>query len=162
MPEPKPVADASTDASTEDAAVFQPPPKGTPEYDAWLDGPRPEAGRGRGQWLRARQLRGNAAKAERNAANGVAEPSERREAHGDEAAAIAEADVATLDAIIGSSKSLASDRIRAIEAKQRILNREQAEAQASAHGPLLALRDALLAVPEAQRADALSALLVVE
>ena len=56
---------------------------------------------------------------------------------------------------------LASDRIRAIEAKQRILQRREQEEREEAHGPLVELRHTLEALPPDQRVGALSALLVV-
>lgn len=72
------------------------------------------------------------------------------------------ADLATLDAIVASSKSLPSDVIRAVEARQRILNRAEAEALADEHGDLVALRDALSVIPAEHRAEALKGLLRVE
>ena len=70
--------------------------------------------------------------------------------------------IQTLDEIIASKKSLASDRIRAVEAKQRILAREQ-EAQAEErYGPLVALKHALDSLPEGERVAALTSLLSVQ
>ncbi len=70
-------------------------------------------------------------------------------------------DLATLEAIIHSAP-LNSDRISAIRQKQAILAQVAEEALAEAHGPLVALRDALSAIPEGERVDALGGLLVVE
>lgn len=133
-----------------DAAVFQPPDKGTPEYDAWLDGPRPEAGNGRGQWLRARQLRGKAAEA---AAAEAAAEAERESgdaqspmvaASGQPAQRVATSDGATLavlKAIRDDHHAHDSDRIAASKAIAA-MEREQ---EATTHGPspLVALRDVL-------------------
>jgi hypothetical protein len=66
-----------------------------------------------------------------------------------------------LQAVIDAPKSLASDRIRAVEARERILQRVEEEAKAEAYAPLVALRHALDALPSEARADALSALLLV-
>ncbi len=144
----------------EDAAVFQPPEKGTPEYDAWLDGPRPEAGNGRGQWLRARQLRGGGDASKPKAQSRTVEPSGGH-APGGEAPRTADADdLRALQHIIDAAPIL-SDRTRAIEAKQRILQRQQAEERGSEHGALVALRDALHELPEEERVSALGGLLGV-
>lgn len=70
-------------------------------------------------------------------------------------------DIAALQAVIDHAP-IQSDRIRAIEAKQRILSRVEQEALAEAHGPLVALRDALSAIPEGDRVDALGGLLGVQ
>jgi hypothetical protein len=101
--------------------------------------------------------------AARSGANGVVEPSDplAPSAHSPVAARDAD-DIAALQAVIDKPKTLASDRIRAIEAKQRILNRIDAEQAEHEHGELLALHAALCAVPEAQRGDALRALVRVE
>jgi hypothetical protein len=72
------------------------------------------------------------------------------------------ADVSALQALIDAPKTLGSDRIRAIEAKQRILQRVEEEERAEAHGELRALRHALDALPEPERVAALAGLLVVE
>ena len=169
----------------EDAATFVPPALDSEEWHAWLDGPRPDAGNGRGQWLRARQTRDKwrrkeeerataEAAAEAEAAKGEAqsrmvEPSGLdasrspiTDGHGHAAPGDADADVRTLDAIINTSTSLASDRIRAIEAKQRILARLEQEEREREHGPLIDLRYALEAIPEAERVAALGSLLGVE
>ena len=83
-----------------------------------------------------------------------------RIAAGDGRVAPHEEDIATLDAIIHGAP-LPSDRIRAIDSKQRILAREEAAQREEAYGPLVALGAALRALPEAQRVDALSTLLAV-
>lgn len=70
-------------------------------------------------------------------------------------------DLATLEAIIHSAPIM-SDRIRAVEAKQRILARVEEEERAQEHGPLVALGEALSAIPEGQRVSALGQLLGVE
>ena len=70
-------------------------------------------------------------------------------------------DLASLEAIIHGASTLASDRIRAIEAKQRILAKQEQEQLADEHGPLLQLRVALDLIPPHERGDALGALLVV-
>jgi hypothetical protein len=70
-------------------------------------------------------------------------------------------DLHDLQAVINGPKSLASDRIRAIESKQRILQRVEEEQAQQEYGELLALRQALDALPEGERVQALHALLVV-
>jgi hypothetical protein len=72
-----------------------------------------------------------------------------------------EADVAALQGLIDAPGTLGSDRIRAIEAKQRILARQEEEAAQERHGGLVALRSALDALPTEHRVDALSTLLAV-
>ena len=67
-------------------------------------------------------------------------------------------DLATLQAIADGA-DLSSDRIRAIEAKQRILNRIEAEQAEAEHGELRALRAALDLLPEPERVAALGTLL---
>jgi aminopeptidase N len=67
----------------------------------------------------------------------------------------------TLQAVIDAPKSLASDKIRAVEARQRILQRVEEEQAQQEYGELLALRQALDALPEGERVQALHALLVV-
>ena len=68
----------------------------------------------------------------------------------------------TLKAIIDTPNSLASDRIRAVEARERILRAQAEEATLEAHGPLVALGEALRALPIEERVEALSSLLTVE
>ena len=68
----------------------------------------------------------------------------------------------TLQAIIDEPKALSSDRIRAVEARERILAKQAEEQAAEVHGPLVALGDALRALPIDQRVEALSTLLQVE
>ena len=80
--------------------------------------------------------------------------SEQAERHAD--------NLATLRAIQASSKSLASDRIRAVEAEQRILLREAEEERQREHGPLIDLRLALELIPPHERVAALGELLGVE
>ena len=70
------------------------------------------------------------------------------------------AHLSALQTVIDAPNSLASDRIRAIEARERILSKAYEEEKAEAHGPLLALGDALRALPEAERVQALHDLLV--
>lgn len=67
--------------------------------------------------------------------------------------------LATLQAVIDDPKALHSDRIRAVEAQQRILQRVAAEQAEEKHGALVALRQALDALPLEARAPALSSLL---
>ena len=144
---------------------FTPPEKGTEAYDAWLDGPRPDAGNGRGQWLRARQLRGK--DEERAAAEAAAEAealrpkAQSRMAAGSEEPERHADDLRALQHIIDTAPIL-SDRTRAIEAKQRILAKVEAEEREREHGPLIDLRAALEALPSGDRVDALSQLLRVE
>ena len=83
----------------------------------------------------------------------MAEPGGEPERHAD--------DLAALQAMIEAHSTLPSDRIRAIEAKQRILAKVEAEEREREHGPLIDLRTALDLVPEAERVDALGALLGV-
>jgi hypothetical protein len=71
------------------------------------------------------------------------------------------ADLATLDSVINSAKALNSDRIRAIEAKQRILAKVYEEEARKEHGPLLELRNALDLLPPDERVAALGTLLDV-
>ncbi len=70
------------------------------------------------------------------------------------------ADIATLEGIIAHA-ALASDRIRAVEAKQRILNRIEAGAIEQEHGELRAVARTLEALAPEDRVAALRALLVV-
>jgi hypothetical protein len=70
--------------------------------------------------------------------------------------------LATLEAIVNEPGALASDRIRAIEARERILSKQAEEKALEAHGPLLALGEALRAIPTDQRVEALAGLLRVE
>ena len=94
---------------------------------------------------------GSAAKGGGNAAQAKAQShDEERAAH-----------LQTLQAIINEPGALSSDRIRAVEARERILARQAEEQQAEVHGPLVALGDALRALPMEERVDALSALLAV-
>lgn len=132
-------------------AAFQAPEKGTEEYDAWLDGPRPEAGNGRGQWLRARQLRGKAAEAAAAAAaagggaqGGVAQ-SQAGRGSGQPAVPVPTGDAATrstLVAIRDDQNAHDSDRIRAAQA---LIALDRDAAQATGDGPshLVALREVL-------------------
>ena len=82
----------------------------------------------------------------------MAEPSGEPERHAD--------DLRALQHIIDTAPIL-SDRTRAIEAKQRILGKVEAEERGREHGPLIDLRAALDALPPEARVDALGALLVV-
>ena len=70
-------------------------------------------------------------------------------------------DLASLQAVIDDSRALNSDRIRAIESKQRILGKVYEEEAAREHGPLIELRNALDLIPHEQRVDALGTLLGV-
>lgn len=88
-----------------------------------------------------------------HAGSGSTEPSEAQARHAE--------DLQTLDGIIASSKSLASDRIRAVEAKQRILARVEAEALESEHGELVLLRHTLDTLPSDERMHALTTVLRV-
>lgn len=72
------------------------------------------------------------------------------------------ADVAALQAIIDGPASLNADRIRALDAKQRMLSAAAIEQASDVHSDLVALRDALLPLPEAQRVDALTSVLRVK
>jgi hypothetical protein len=67
--------------------------------------------------------------------------------------------LATLQAVIDDPKALHSDRIRAVEAQQRILQRVAAEQAEEKHGALVALRQALDALPPGERVPALQGLL---
>jgi hypothetical protein len=64
--------------------------------------------------------------------------------------------------VIDAPGALASDRIRAVEARERILSKQAEEQALEAHGPLVALGDALRALPEGERVEALSTLLDVQ
>ena len=74
---------------------------------------------------------------------------------------IADADASDLRALqsIIDTAPILSDRTRAIEAKQRILQRQAVEERGSEHGELVALRDALSALPVEERVGALGGLL---
>jgi len=131
------------------APAFIPPPKGE-EYEAWLDGPRPEAGNGRGQWLRARQLRGKAAEAAAAeaaagaVAQGGAAQSQAGSGSSQPAPPIPTGDAATRTVLVGirdDGNAHDSDRIRAAQALIS-LEREGA-AQAQGPSPLVALAQAL-------------------
>jgi hypothetical protein len=69
------------------------------------------------------------------------------------------ADLALLQTIADDQQALPSDRIRAIDQKQRILSRVAAEQLESEHGPLVALRATLDTLPPAERVGALLAVL---
>ena len=94
---------------------------------------------------------GGDAQSRMDAGNGRHERHERQDAN-----------LATLRRIQAMPDAHASDVIRAVEAEQRILERVEQEQRAEQHGPLLALRDALSAIPEAERVGALDSLLRVE
>jgi hypothetical protein len=72
------------------------------------------------------------------------------------------AHLSTLQQVIDAPGALASDRIRAVEARERILSKQAEEQALEAHGPLVALGDALRALPEGERVEALSTLLDVQ
>lgn len=163
MPEPTPVA-----AETVSAAILDDLDDPRPVFEgdwAKATGHERQAHMTRVAAWKARQpeASGPSAKAKGHGRSGgaqsrTAKPSGRDAPHGHDRDAD---DLATLDAIIASSKSLASDRIRAVDSKQRILNRLEAERVTHEHGELLALRDALSLVPEGQRAEALRDLVEV-
>ena len=71
------------------------------------------------------------------------------------------ADIDALQRLIDSPNTLGSDRIRAIEAKQRILQRVDEDAREEKYGPLVALKHALDSLPEGERVEALGRLLMV-
>jgi hypothetical protein len=98
---------------------------------------------------------GTAVKGRRGVGEGPAsEPLDPHARHAD--------DLAALQAMIDAPKTLSSDRIRAVEAKQRILRQVDEEHRAEAFGPLVELRHALDLVPPEQRAATLGALLRVD
>ena len=68
----------------------------------------------------------------------------------------------TLRAIQSDPKTLPSDRIRSVEAEQRILNRLQVQQAEEAYGPLRELHAALSAVPQPERVALCTQLLSVE
>ena len=72
------------------------------------------------------------------------------------------AHLSTLQQVIDEPGALSSDRIRAVEARERILSRQAEEQREEQYGPLVALGDALRALPIEQRVDALSELLTIE
>jgi len=72
------------------------------------------------------------------------------------------ADVEALQALIDASKTLGSDRIRAIEAKQRILSKVEEEEREERYGALVAMRQALDTLPVEQRVEALTSMLGVK
>ena len=152
MPEPK------HEHEGEDAAVFQP------------GDPRPKFA---GDWAKAtgyeRQAhmtliaKWKAAQGDKAAPSGqsakpeaqtrTVEPGEEPERHAD--------DLRALQHIIDAAPIL-SDRTRAIEAKQRILGKVEAEEREREHGPLVDLRAALDTLPAHERVGALASLLRVE
>lgn len=108
-------------------------------------------------WKQANGISGAASSAKRgDAAKGEAQS---RMVALDEARA---ADVAALQAIIDGSGSLNADRIRALDAKQRMLSAAAIEQASDVHSDLVALRDALLPLPEAERVGALTSVLRVK
>ena len=101
---------------------------------------QPDKGEGEGQRGRG------------SAQSRMVEPGEEPERHAD--------DLRALQHIIDNAPIL-SDRTRAIEAKQRILAKVEAEEHEREHGPLIDLKQALDSIPPQDRGTALSALLVV-
>lgn len=97
----------------------------------------------------AEAQRGEGAKPETGAPAGDGQP----ERHAD--------DLRALQAVIDHAP-INSDRISAIREKQRILAQVEAQAMAEAHGPLVALHEALSALPPEHRVEALGGLLQVE
>ena len=69
--------------------------------------------------------------------------------------------LSTLQSVIDEPGALSSDRIRAVEARERILSRQAEEQALEVHGPLVALGEALRALPMEERVGALSTLLEV-
>ena len=107
-------------------------------------------------WKAKNDVQGPTPRASRAARGGTEAQSQA--GNGDEERA---AHLRTLQAVIDEPGALASDRIRAIEARERILARDAEEKQAEAHGPLVALGDALRALPMEERVGALDGLLGV-
>jgi hypothetical protein len=130
------------------ASAFIPPPKGSDEYEAWLDGPMPDASNGRGAWLGGRSARSRrtvvadgaeagAAKAQSQAGSGFGQPATS-------VAPAPPADDATLTvlrAIRDDANAHDSDKIAASRA---IIAIEAADAaQATGPSPLVALAHTL-------------------
>jgi len=149
------------DSTTSDVQALQKlPSKGTPEWEAWVDGPRPERERGQAEWLAARSARSRAAKAAARAAGSSADGAPQTRTVTLDAERTA--DLQRLQGLIDGSKTLPSDVIRAMDSKQRLLSAAALEQVTDEHGALVALRDALLPIPAAQRADALGDLVRVQ
>jgi len=83
----------------------------------------------------------------------MAPGSDQRATHAD--------DLAALQRLIDSPQSLPSDVTRAIEAKQRILHRQEESQREELHGPLLALHAVVVEVPSTERAELLRSLLTL-
>ena len=160
MPEPM------SKPATEDAAVFQPGDARPVFAGDWAKA----SGKERqahmtliAKWKAAQEpsAPGKGQSAAPAAQSRMVEPGEGQARHGAPRAAAADADADDLRALqhIIDAAPILSDRTRAIEAKQRILQRQQAEERSDEHGPLVALRDALSALPEGERVDALGGLL---
>ena len=148
MPEP----------NSEDAAVFQPgDPRPTFAGDwAKASGHERQAHMTLiAKWKAAQPDKGQASapSASGGAQSRMVEPSGEPERHAD--------DLRALQHIIDTAPIL-SDRTRAIEAKQRILGKVEAEDREREHGPLIDLRAALDTLPVHERVDALASLLRVE
>jgi hypothetical protein len=99
---------------------FVPPLEGTPEHEAWVDGPRPDVGHGRGQWLAARSARSRALTAQQRReqeakAKATADGFERSEAGSEVAQQVG--DTATVRAvalaILNDPNALDTSRIAA-------------------------------------------------
>ncbi len=147
------------DSESQEVQTLQDLPKpGTPEYEAWLDGPRPE--HGRGQWLAGHSARSRAAKAAASSSGTSADGAAQTRTVTLDAERTA--DLQRLQGLIDGSKTLPSDVIRAMDSKQRLLSAAALEQVTDEHGALVALRDALLPIPAGERADALGALVRVQ
>lgn len=135
--------------------LVEPRPKYDGDWSSATPQQRGAHGQAVKQWKeRTGQSTGGAAKAGAAKAGG-------RMAAGEAPHAAHAADLALLQTIADDRAALPSDRIRAIDQKQRILSRVAAEQLESEHGPLVALRAALDTLPSAERSGALATLLRV-
>ena len=137
------------------SAPFTAPAKGSDEYEAWLDGPMPDAANGRGAWLGGRSARSSKAKRDAVAdgakAGGAAAQTRMAAGSGqpvgdapsrDAATALADdPNYAALRRIRDDTSAHDSDRIRAIDGMRRM----EVGAAEGAEGPsaLVALRQVL-------------------
>ena len=152
MPEPK------HEHEGEDAVVFQPGdprPKFAGDWAKATGYERQAHMTLIAKWKQAQPDKGegSARSGSANAQSRTVEPGEEPERHAD--------DLRALQHIIDSAPIL-SDRTRAIEAKQRILGKVEAEEREREHGPLVDLRAALDTLPAHERVGALASLLRVE
>jgi len=134
--------------STGNLRAFVPPPKGSEEYEAWLDGPMPDAANGRGAWLGGRSARSRrTVVADGAKGGGTAAQSRMAAGSGQPALPVGTGDAgdpatrAALIAIRDNGNAHDSDRIAAMKTLMQ-MDREEA-GSAVVDTPLVALRQVL-------------------